>query len=173
MYEILVKGDFSSAHNLRGYKGRCEELHGHNWKVEARFEKADLNDIGISVDFTELKSMLKDILKKLDHTYLNKMSIFKKEDVEAVVIGCFTSNKRLKLRYNGNVVCDLDMEFLHNGIPRFKRKAVWSRPGYKESENKGKENFTRNLLRILSSWNVCSKEWVIRQYDHEVQGKAF
>ncbi|PIV39321.1 MAG: 6-carboxytetrahydropterin synthase QueD [Candidatus Omnitrophica bacterium CG02_land_8_20_14_3_00__42_8] len=89
MYEILVKGDFSSAHNLRGYKGRCEELHGHNWKVEARFEKADLNDIGISVDFTELKSMLKDILKKLDHTYLNKMSIFKKENPSAENIARF------------------------------------------------------------------------------------
>ena len=39
MYEILIKGDFSSAHNLRGYKGKCEALHGHSWKVEARFEK--------------------------------------------------------------------------------------------------------------------------------------
>ena len=89
MYEILVKGDFSSAHNLRGYKGRCEELHGHNWKVEARFEKADLNDIGISVDFTKLKSMLKDILKKLDHTHLNKISIFKKENPSAENIARF------------------------------------------------------------------------------------
>jgi len=77
MYEILIKGDFSSAHNLRGYKGRCEELHGHSWKVEARFEKEGLNDIGISVDFVTLKSRLKYILKKLDHTYLNKIEVFK------------------------------------------------------------------------------------------------
>ena len=77
MYEVLVKGDFSSAHNLRGYKGKCETLHGHNWKVEARFEKESLNDIGISVDFVTLKSRLNDILKKLDHTHLNKIEVFK------------------------------------------------------------------------------------------------
>jgi phosphoribosylformylglycinamidine synthase len=64
------------------------------------------------------------------------------------------------------------MEFLHDGIPRFERKAVWAKPVYKERENKSKENFTKDLLKILSSWNVCSKEWVIRQYDHEVQGQS-
>jgi len=83
MYEILIKGDFSSAHNLAGYKGRCEELHGHSWKVEARFEKAELNGIGISVDFTLLKSRLKAILKKLDHAYLNKLDIFRKQNPSA------------------------------------------------------------------------------------------
>jgi 6-pyruvoyltetrahydropterin/6-carboxytetrahydropterin synthase len=83
MYEILVKGDFSSAHNLRGYKGKCEELHGHNWKVEARFEKETLNNIGISVDFTELKARLKGVLRKLDHTHLNKIGIFKTENPSA------------------------------------------------------------------------------------------
>ena len=83
MYEILIKGDFSSAHNLRGYKGKCEALHGHSWKVEARFEKEDLNDIGISVDFVVLKARLKDILKKLDHAYLNKLDVFRKQNPSA------------------------------------------------------------------------------------------
>lgn len=83
MYEILIKGDFSSAHNLRGYKGKCEALHGHSWKVEARFEKSTLNNIGISVDFVILKARLKDILKKLDHAYLNKLDIFKKQNPSA------------------------------------------------------------------------------------------
>lgn len=83
MYEILIKGDFSSAHNLRGYKGKCEALHGHSWKVEARFEKEFLNDIGISVDFVILKARLKDILKKLDHTHLNRLDIFKKQNPSA------------------------------------------------------------------------------------------
>ena len=83
MYEILIKGDFSSAHNLRGYKGKCEALHGHSWKVEARFEKESLNNIGISVDFVILKARLKDILKKLDHTCLNKLDIFKKQNPSA------------------------------------------------------------------------------------------
>jgi len=83
MYEILIKGDFSSAHNLRGYKGKCEALHGHSWKVEARFEKAGLDEIGISVDFRLLKSKLRSILKKLDHTYLNNLDVFKKQNPSA------------------------------------------------------------------------------------------
>ena len=93
MYEILVKGDFSSAHNLRGYKGKCEALHGHNWKVEARFEKEDLNDIGISVDFVVLKVRLKDILKKLDHAYLNKVDVFKTKNPSAENISRFIYEK--------------------------------------------------------------------------------
>ncbi|MFC1666788.1 6-carboxytetrahydropterin synthase QueD [Candidatus Omnitrophota bacterium] len=83
MYEILIKSDFSSAHNLRGYRGRCERLHGHNWKVDARFETAALNNIGISVDFKVLKSKLKSILKRLDHTYLNRISAFKRKNPSA------------------------------------------------------------------------------------------
>lgn len=83
MYEVLIKSDFSGAHNLRGYRGRCERLHGHNWKVEARFETAALNDIGISADFKELKSKLKTVLKRLDHAYLNKIPAFKKANPSA------------------------------------------------------------------------------------------
>ncbi|MFA5389550.1 MAG: 6-carboxytetrahydropterin synthase QueD [Candidatus Omnitrophota bacterium] len=89
MYEILIKGDFSSAHNLVGYKGKCEDLHGHSWKIEAKFQKEDLNDIGISVDFTLLKAKLKEILKKLDHTYLNKLDVFKKQNPSAENIARF------------------------------------------------------------------------------------
>lgn len=93
MYEILIKGDFSSAHNLVGYKGKCEELHGHSWKVEARFEKDTLDEIGISVDFTLLKAKLKIILKKLDHTYLNKIEVFKKKNPSAENIARFIYQK--------------------------------------------------------------------------------
>lgn len=83
MYEVLVKSDFSSAHNLRGYKGKCEALHGHNWKVEAGFQKETLNEIGLSADFSDLKSMLKAALKKLDHAYLNELDVFKKDNPSA------------------------------------------------------------------------------------------
>ena len=58
MYEILVKGDFSSAHNLRGYKGKCEELHGHNWKVELAAGSDNLDKIGMVLDFKFLKKKL-------------------------------------------------------------------------------------------------------------------
>jgi len=89
MYEILVKGDFSSAHNLIGYKGKCEELHGHSWKVEARFEKGSLDGIGIAIDFTILKARLRDILKELDHKHLNKVSAFRAQNPSAENISRF------------------------------------------------------------------------------------
>lgn len=83
MYEILIKSDFSGAHNLRGYRGRGERLHGHNWKVEARFEKDSLNDVGIAADFKILKAKLKTVLDKLDHAHLNKLSAFKRKNPSA------------------------------------------------------------------------------------------
>ncbi|MBU1148115.1 MAG: 6-carboxytetrahydropterin synthase QueD [Candidatus Omnitrophica bacterium] len=83
MYEILVKADFSGAHNLRGYRGKCEKLHGHNWKIEARFESDSLNDIGIAADFKALKAKLNNVLKKLDHSHLNKSTFFKKQNPSA------------------------------------------------------------------------------------------
>jgi phosphoribosylformylglycinamidine synthase II len=100
------------------------------------------------------------------------MSIFKKEDVEGTVIGEFTNNKRLQLNYQGNLVCDLDMEFLHKGLPQLERDALWQPPLNPEPDFLQPPDLTEDLKKILSSWNVCSKEWVIRQYDHEVQGTS-
>jgi len=76
MYEVKVRSKFSSAHNLRGYKGKCEELHGHNWHIEVVAYDAELNDIGMVVDFGELKQMLNEILSQLDHKHLNKIEYF-------------------------------------------------------------------------------------------------
>ncbi|OIO39140.1 MAG: phosphoribosylformylglycinamidine synthase II [Candidatus Omnitrophica bacterium CG1_02_49_10] len=98
------------------------------------------------------------------------LEVFAAEDVEATVIGEFTNTKRLELLYEENVVCDLDMAFLHDGVPRIQRNAVWNREYFKEPSFPDPKNLNTHLLKILSSWNVASKEWVIRQYDHEVQG---
>lgn len=68
---------FSSAHNLRGYEGNCERLHGHNWKVEVELQGDKLDNIGMLVDFKILKRSLKKILDELDHTYLNEHNYFK------------------------------------------------------------------------------------------------
>jgi phosphoribosylformylglycinamidine synthase len=67
-------------------------------------------------------------------------------------------------------VGELDMEFLHDGVPKYSRKAVWESPQFAEPSIPEKDNYNDELLQILSSYNVASKEWVIRQYDHEVQG---
>ena len=78
MYSIKVEGDFSSAHNLREYKGRCEDLHGHNWKVEVVVEKETLDKLGMVMDFKTLKKRLNALLDKMDHKYLNDIAYFKK-----------------------------------------------------------------------------------------------
>lgn len=98
------------------------------------------------------------------------ISMFEKENVEITVIGRFTGSKRLKLFYHGQCVSNLDMDFLHNGGPDLTRKAVWEAPKYREPRPKNKKDFTQDLLKLLGTANIASKEWIIRQYDHEVQG---
>ncbi|MBI4335083.1 MAG: phosphoribosylformylglycinamidine synthase subunit PurL, partial [Candidatus Omnitrophica bacterium] len=100
------------------------------------------------------------------------LEVFAAEDVEATVIGEFTGAKRLELFYNRKKVCDLDMRFLHDGLPKIKRTAVWSQPAHEEPDIPEAKDLTDPLLKILSSHNVASKEWIIRQYDHEVQGAS-
>ena len=78
MYSIKVEASFSSAHNLRGYKGKCESLHGHNWRVEVVAAKNELDKIGMVLDFKYLKGKLNVILEKMDHKYLNRLPYFKK-----------------------------------------------------------------------------------------------
>ena len=78
MYKINVEADFSSAHNLRGYKGKCEALHGHNWKVEICAKAEKLGKDGMLLDFRFVKKQLNTILDRLDHKYLNKIAYFKK-----------------------------------------------------------------------------------------------
>jgi phosphoribosylformylglycinamidine synthase len=97
------------------------------------------------------------------------LALFADEGTEATVIGEFTDDKKLKLFYKDDLVCDLEMEFLHGGLPQRELQAAWQQPVYEEPDF-NPPDLSEMLLRILSSWNVCSKEWVIRQYDHEVQG---
>jgi len=76
MFEVVVHSHFASAHNLRGYKGKCEELHGHNWKVAVRVASETLDSLGMVLDFGELKKELQKIMEKLDHKYLNDIPPF-------------------------------------------------------------------------------------------------
>lgn len=91
------------------------------------------------------------------------------ENVEITAVAKFTDDRKLRLRYAGETVGELDMEFLHDGVPQVEREAVWAAPALKEAAPEEKESYGDELRAILSAWNVCSKEWVIRQYDHEVQ----
>jgi phosphoribosylformylglycinamidine synthase II len=97
------------------------------------------------------------------------LKLFANEDVEAAVIGEFTDNKRLQLDYKGLMVCDMEMKFLHKGVPQIEAEAAWHQPRFDEPDFID-FNLEDELKNVLGSWNTCSKEWVIRQYDHEVQG---
>jgi phosphoribosylformylglycinamidine synthase len=100
-------------------------------------------------------------------------AICAEERVEMTDLGAFTDDHRLRLTYRGASVMDLPMEFLHDGLPRTPRDAVFTPPPTKPfAWSDTPRDLGADLRAILSSWNVCSKEWVIRQYDHEVQGGA-
>ena len=77
MFELIVKGEFSAAHNLRHYQGKCERLHGHNYQVELFCRQMKLNKLGMVIDFTVLKALMDEILNEYDHKYLNELKDFK------------------------------------------------------------------------------------------------
>jgi phosphoribosylformylglycinamidine synthase II len=94
------------------------------------------------------------------------------EHVEATDLGEFVPTGRLTLRYHGKVVADLSMDFLHGGRPTVVRSATFSPPRETPMELPGRADFTADLVGLLRHWDVCSKEWIVRQYDHEVQGRT-
>lgn len=79
MYEVSIDEEFSAAHALRGYKGKCENLHGHNWKVEVFVRGERLDEIGMLVDFRELKAATRRVMNHLDHRNLNELKPFDNE----------------------------------------------------------------------------------------------
>ena len=78
MYQVSVEQHFDAAHFLRGYRGKCEALHGHRFRVVVKVTASRVDDVGMAYDFTELKRHLGDILSRFDHTCLNDVSPFDK-----------------------------------------------------------------------------------------------
>ncbi len=76
MYELMIESQFSAAHQLRGYKGKCEGLHGHNWRVQVTVSSDRLDDIGMVIDFHELKTIANEVILSLDHCFLNEVFPF-------------------------------------------------------------------------------------------------
>lgn len=98
------------------------------------------------------------------------LEIFSSEEVEATVLGTFTEEKRLVIRFKGEVVGELDVDFMFDGLPRVERKARWVKSSYPEPGFPLGKDLTKDLMRVLAMPNVASKEAVIRTYDHEVKG---
>jgi len=75
-FEVMIERNFSSAHQLRGYKGKCENLHGHNYRIEIYARGRELDNIGLLVDFVELKAAADEVVQYLDHQNINELAPF-------------------------------------------------------------------------------------------------
>ena len=113
MYEVTIQRHFDAAHALRGYAGRCENLHGHRYEVAVCLATEELNDIGLAYDFTELKAVLQErVLSRLDHVNLTETVPFDEMNPSAENIARF--------------VCDQMAEALPQALIRWVR--VWESP---------------------------------------------
>lgn len=155
-------GGFSSAVGEMG-----EEIGAEVWleRIPVKYEGLSYTEMWIS------EAQERMILAVPETKWDEFSKLCASESVEAVVIGKYVSTGRLHLKYGGQTVADLSMEFLHGGRPPVIREARYepksSSPLDLSDEEAG--DFTADLKSILGSLNVASKEWVIRQYDHEVQ----
>lgn len=89
MFTLGIKDSFAAAHKIVGYKGKCEELHGHNFLVEVFISGEKLGDDGLLVDFKILKDCLKDVLNDLDHKYINEIKFFAERASSAEYIAMY------------------------------------------------------------------------------------
>ena len=88
-YTLKILADFASAHTLRNYPGACARMHGHNWKVEVEVVAAQLDDVGMGVDFKVIKQATRDIAARLDHRYLNDLEPFSRINPTAENIAAY------------------------------------------------------------------------------------
>lgn len=77
MFQVSVEETFSAGHALRGYKGKCENVHGHNYRVQITLEGPELDNIGLLVDFTHIKKVMRDLIARLDHQFINDLEPFR------------------------------------------------------------------------------------------------
>jgi 6-pyruvoyltetrahydropterin/6-carboxytetrahydropterin synthase len=80
MYELKIITQFSAAHRLENFYGKCEALHGHNWKVEVFLAGEQLDEAGLLVDFGEIKARTNALLEEIDHKYLNELEAFREQN---------------------------------------------------------------------------------------------
>ena len=76
MFELKVRTHFSAAHQILEHPGKCQRLHGHNWNVDVIVQAQELDRIGLAVDFSQIKAVVKEVIDPLDHTHLNELKMF-------------------------------------------------------------------------------------------------
>jgi len=173
--EIRAQGLASAITDLGGGGLSCatgEMAHRSHCGVTVELEKVPLKYLGMSPWEIYISESQERMLISVPRKNLGKvLGIFENEEVEATSVGRFTEDNFLKVHYYEHAVADLDLDFLFSP-PRARRVAEWKKPDYKEASFVVPENLAHELLQILSSPNVASKESVIRTYDHEVKGNT-
>ena len=108
-YTLSVIKSFASAHCLREYKGKCENMHGHNWKVRAAFCGTELDKTGMLMDFTDIKAHLDNIMLYLDHKFLNEIPPFNGINPTAENIASYIFNELKKTETDTAKVCEVEV----------------------------------------------------------------
>lgn len=140
--------------------------------AQVELEKVPLKYPGLSYTEIWISEAQERMILFVPKTKIKRfLKLCKDYDVEATVIGFLTNNRKLLLRYQGITVGEIDLAFLHHGWPKIEKTAVFHIPHF-TSRIPDSRNLTQTLLRLLGSLNIASKEWVIRQYDHEVQART-
>jgi phosphoribosylformylglycinamidine synthase subunit PurSL len=155
-----------------GFSSAVGEM-GAEMGAEVDIEKAPLKYEGLS--YTEIwisEAQERMVVAVAPDQMSELLALCASEGVEATDLGRFVPTGRLTLRYEGRQVGDLSMAFLHDGRPRVVRNATFPAPPNLAANVPVSRDFTPDLLAVLHSWEVASKEWIVRQYDHEVQGRT-
>lgn len=156
-----------------GYSSAIGEM-GAELGAEVHLHRAPLKYAGLSyceIWISEAQERM--VLAVRPDKWPDLESLCAAEDIEATVLGEFKPTGQLTLFYDGQQVGELDMRFLHEGRPPVVRKAIWSEPIRNPESgvrSQSEHDYRAVLQQLLASPNIASKEWVIRQYDHEVQG---
>ena len=122
MYHARVEAEFSAAHFLSHYRGKCENLHGHNYRVRLWVRGGDLGEGGMLVDFSLLKKALKDVIARLDHSNLNDMEIFQNDPSAERIARFIFENVKINLSelgVEGSLLGAVDVFETNTGMARY------------------------------------------------------
>ncbi len=106
MYRLTIKTGFAAAHNLINYQGDCENLHGHNWKVEVTVTARELDHAGLAIDFKVLKKQTNSLLDELDHKYVNQHPFFKEISPSSENISRYLYQQLSERLNDGNITVE-------------------------------------------------------------------
>ncbi len=153
-----------------GFSSAVGEM-GEETGAEVFLEKVPLKYAGLKPWEIWLSESQERMILSVPEKNIEKLKqLCNEENVEATVIGKFTNDKKLKVFFEKDLILNLDMNFLHKGLPKSKLKAVWNSEKEKATQFSEPENISEILKQILSMHNIASKESTVRLYDHEVQG---